>query len=508
MIPISFPEANGTLNGGTAEKYKTTDDVADLPVHRPGDGQVISCWSLSDAETFEVLRTQRVWLSVMAGQTHHPVMLLAESPFGTSAAPGEWPKPPEGESLHRATLELWECAKSHEGRARLLGNVTAFSIQALCEYSLNYAFKNQRATAAEARNAELLSGLEKIRDAIPSGGTISHYPAEIAELRTRAETAEAELAEAKAAVERLTRQKETLSASGGRRIDHLQDQLNEATASERRWREEWELLRSAVLAILNYPGESARLRDAVGSILYDRLVVALDAAPEQSDQDSGQHQGTPVEDKPGPRPMAAHRGEDTTSSATAPAAGNVTTPHDDPDRNRVVGPDAGRAIPDCPHGVGLCTASCPRAIALAHEHEMRAKHGDSSPYCCERCFGESGIVLQQQMICCPKCGNKRCPKATNHELACTGSNEPGQVGAPLGGPDWRPEGEHELDRVTADSSPLGIVSDAYTDHTGKYRETALSKQNVIELLIRAAWQLARKVDRLEQSERAAGSLAK
>lgn len=30
-------------------------------------------------------------------------------------------------------------------------------------------------------------------------------------------------------------------------------------------------------------------------------------------------------------------------------------------------------------------------------------------------------------IVCSKCGNKRCPKATNHEYECTGSNEPGQL---------------------------------------------------------------------------------
>jgi hypothetical protein len=34
-----------------------------------------------------------------------------------------------------------------------------------------------------------------------------------------------------------------------------------------------------------------------------------------------------------------------------------------------------------------------------------------------------------RMILCPTCGNKRCPRATNHELACTGSNEPGQPGS-------------------------------------------------------------------------------
>jgi Zn finger protein HypA/HybF involved in hydrogenase expression len=33
------------------------------------------------------------------------------------------------------------------------------------------------------------------------------------------------------------------------------------------------------------------------------------------------------------------------------------------------------------------------------------------------------------MRLCPECGNKRCPKASNHELACTNSNDPGQEGS-------------------------------------------------------------------------------
>lgn len=38
-------------------------------------------------------------------------------------------------------------------------------------------------------------------------------------------------------------------------------------------------------------------------------------------------------------------------------------------------------------------------------------------------------TLATRMILCDLCGNKRCPRATNHELACTGSNEPGQAGS-------------------------------------------------------------------------------
>lgn len=38
-------------------------------------------------------------------------------------------------------------------------------------------------------------------------------------------------------------------------------------------------------------------------------------------------------------------------------------------------------------------------------------------------------ILASRMILCDLCGNKRCPRATNHELACTDSNEPGQAGS-------------------------------------------------------------------------------
>lgn len=34
-----------------------------------------------------------------------------------------------------------------------------------------------------------------------------------------------------------------------------------------------------------------------------------------------------------------------------------------------------------------------------------------------------------KMILCETCGNKRCPHASDHRLACTGSNESGQIGS-------------------------------------------------------------------------------
>lgn len=53
---------------------------------------------------------------------------------------------------------------------------------------------------------------------------------------------------------------------------------------------------------------------------------------------------------------------------------------------------------------------------------------------CRKCLdgvrdGDGWPVLLVRMVLCETCGNKRCPHATDHELACTNSNEPGQVGS-------------------------------------------------------------------------------
>ena len=54
-------------------------------------------------------------------------------------------------------------------------------------------------------------------------------------------------------------------------------------------------------------------------------------------------------------------------------------------------------------------------------------------YCCVRCWEESNPTpFSRRMIVCPECGNKRCPKATDHRNDCSGSNEPGQVGSVYG----------------------------------------------------------------------------
>jgi hypothetical protein len=56
---------------------------------------------------------------------------------------------------------------------------------------------------------------------------------------------------------------------------------------------------------------------------------------------------------------------------------------------------------------------------------------------CHRCIKEKDLrdpsgmlpLSMSKMILCAECGNKRCPKASDHMLACTGSNELGQSGS-------------------------------------------------------------------------------
>jgi len=52
---------------------------------------------------------------------------------------------------------------------------------------------------------------------------------------------------------------------------------------------------------------------------------------------------------------------------------------------------------------------------------------------CHKC-NENKLVngipfAMTRMILCPNCGNKRCPKASDHTLQCTNSNEPNQAGS-------------------------------------------------------------------------------
>ena len=53
---------------------------------------------------------------------------------------------------------------------------------------------------------------------------------------------------------------------------------------------------------------------------------------------------------------------------------------------------------------------------------------------CRKCLSKvvdaNGVpVTMTRLIVCPECGNKRCPKASDHNLKCTHSNMPWKTGS-------------------------------------------------------------------------------
>ncbi len=61
-------------------------------------------------------------------------------------------------------------------------------------------------------------------------------------------------------------------------------------------------------------------------------------------------------------------------------------------------------------------------VCECHRCICEHNHGKESPF--------GWLPLSSiKMILCPTCGNKRCPHASDHDLACTGSNERGKPGS-------------------------------------------------------------------------------
>ena len=65
-----------------------------------------------------------------------------------------------------------------------------------------------------------------------------------------------------------------------------------------------------------------------------------------------------------------------------------------------------------------------------YTHPVKEEDGCGNCHACLVGVTENGYpVTFQRMILCPDCGNKRCPKASNHKHQCTNSNEPNQRGS-------------------------------------------------------------------------------
>ena len=73
-----------------------------------------------------------------------------------------------------------------------------------------------------------------------------------------------------------------------------------------------------------------------------------------------------------------------------------------------------------------------RVISSGVRHTLKGM--TEYPDCCINCMRKAVAAGERSWwehptVLCMDCGNKRCPKATDHRLACTGSNEPGQPGS-------------------------------------------------------------------------------
>jgi hypothetical protein len=72
----------------------------------------------------------------------------------------------------------------------------------------------------------------------------------------------------------------------------------------------------------------------------------------------------------------------------------------------------------------LSPEQCDSLLAAMNAYSPTFSHHASDCYNCATPWER-----MQRMFVCPICENKRCPKATDHRLDCTGSNDPGQPGS-------------------------------------------------------------------------------
>lgn len=76
MKPVKFPESNKTF---TKPEGWTDEQCESLHVFQ-GEGQIISCWELSDLDLEKLKTTKRIWLHVW-GEGQPPVLVSGDYPF-------------------------------------------------------------------------------------------------------------------------------------------------------------------------------------------------------------------------------------------------------------------------------------------------------------------------------------------------------------------------------------------------------------------------------------------
>ena len=77
----------------------------------------------------------------------------------------------------------------------------------------------------------------------------------------------------------------------------------------------------------------------------------------------------------------------------------------------------------------IVTGAIRGLLADSNNPKLNKKY-DCFCYNCNKDNIVGGLpFVMTRMVLCPDCGNKRCPKATDHNNKCTGSNNPGQKGS-------------------------------------------------------------------------------
>lgn len=94
----------------------------------------------------------------------------------------------------------------------------------------------------------------------------------------------------------------------------------------------------------------------------------------------------------------------------------------------------------CGVPVASCAAETCVCVCVDPGAELGRENAAGELCPCAKCdpgqaFGP--FVVPSRLNVCPICGNKRCPKGTDHDRDCTGSNEPGQSGSRYAAPDVR-----------------------------------------------------------------------
>ena len=87
-VPTEFEGSNSVLGAP-----RGSENVESLPVFSNGTC-CVSAWALSDEEIEEIVRTRRVFVSVMSGRTQPPVFVGGEEATRSLCADyGVWPRP-------------------------------------------------------------------------------------------------------------------------------------------------------------------------------------------------------------------------------------------------------------------------------------------------------------------------------------------------------------------------------------------------------------------------------